>query len=60
MGSEGAAPHATFVRKGGSGNWREHLTPEVGAAIDAYVAAHLDPLFRAEAAQSADAAAVSG
>ena len=42
----GSAPDAHFVRKGGSGNWREHLTPQIGMEIDRHVAAQLDPMFR--------------
>ena len=38
---------ARFVRKGGSGNWREHMSPSLAAELDAYVAAHLDPTIRA-------------
>jgi hypothetical protein len=53
---EGTAPDVPFVHKGGIGNWREQLTPGVAAEIDEYVAAHLDPLFRA-AALSEDATA---
>jgi hypothetical protein len=53
---EGQLPDAPFVRKGGIGQWRETLAPRVAAEIDAYVAAHLDPLFRA-AALGEDAAA---
>jgi hypothetical protein len=44
---EGAG--ALFVRKGGSGNWREHLSERIGAEIDAHVAQALDPMFRAAA-----------
>jgi hypothetical protein len=53
-----APPDAAFVRRGGSGNWREHLTPQIAAQIDDYVAAHIDPLFRAEALRDAAAQAV--
>jgi hypothetical protein len=52
---EGAG--ALFVRKGGSGNWREHLSERIGAEIDAYVAQHLDPMFRAAALSDRSCAA---
>jgi len=33
------------ARVGGSGNWRKHLSPEVAAWADDYVARNLDPLY---------------
>ncbi len=43
---DGAPPDANFVRKGGSGNWRDSLSTEIGEQIDDYVARHLEPEFR--------------
>jgi Sulfotransferase domain len=39
-------PEAYRVRKGGSGNWRDQMTPELASFIDGYVADRLDPYFR--------------
>lgn len=55
-----AGAGAAFVRKGGSGDWRRHLDPSVGAAIDDHVAAELDPMFRAEALGEPARRAASG
>lgn len=43
--SENRHPQAYKVRKGGIGNWQEHISKECAEEVDAYVKRHLDPRF---------------
>lgn len=47
--AKSAAPEAYKARKGGIGNWRGHISNEVAAEIDRYVAKHMDPFFHQRA-----------